>query len=220
MINKNLKAVIFDMDGLLIDSMAYWVKADHIFGKLFGIKVTEEMIKYFTGRSELENMKWIKEKFGLPNEIEDLLDKRRKETDKIYTHQCLPMPGAEELLKSVKKSALQSGLASGSPFYNIEMVMNRLNWREYFDKMVSADHVNHVGKPDPSIYLYTADLLGVHPENCVVFEDAENGIVAAKKAGMKCVAVPNKKWSFGDMSGADLIVDSLENPEVYKCLKI
>ena len=99
-------------------------------------------------------------------------------------------------------------------------MVERFGWQDHFDELVSPDHVGGVGKPDPRIYLHTADLLKVNPADCVVLEDAENGVVAAKKAGMKCIAVLDKRWSFGNFDMADLTVESLEDGRVYKFLKL
>ena len=101
-----------------------------------------------------------------------------------------------------------------------KIVVDRFIFSDHIDEIVSADHVGHIGKPDPIIFLHTAEKLGIKPEHCVVFEDAENGVTAAKRAGMKCVAVLDSRWSFGDFSQADLVVDSLEDQAVYKFLDL
>ncbi|MFA6486691.1 MAG: HAD family phosphatase [Candidatus Magasanikbacteria bacterium] len=218
--NKQFEAVIFDMDGILIDSMIHWINADLDFLKIHGIELTDEMIKYFSGRSETENMRWLKETFSLPHEIEHLLETRARTTDKIYSHHTNLMPGADALVKKIKTAGYKMAIASGAPLRQIQMAADRFGWNEYFDKIVSPDHIGHIGKPNPKIYSHTAELLGVKPENCVVFEDAENGVVAAKGAGMYCVAVPDERWSPGDFSGADMIVSSLGDQSIFDLLYI
>jgi len=208
------------MDGILIDSMLYWIEADVGFLQTHGIELTDEMIKYFSGRSERENMEWLKKTFSLPHGLEHLLETRARVTNRIYSHQTNLMPGAEQLIKKIKKSGIKQAIASGAPMRQIQLVADRFGWNEYFDEIVSPDHVGQVGKPDPTIYLHTANLLGVEPNKCVVFEDAENGVVAAKRAGMCCIAVPDKRWSPGDFSAADVAFQSLEDPAVIKYLGI
>jgi len=208
------------MDGILIDSMLYWIEADVRFLKIHGIELTDEMIKYFSGRSERENMEWIKRTFVLPYDIEHLIQTRCQVVDKIYSHQTNLMPGAEKLIKKIKASGVKQAIASGAPMRQIQLAVDRFGWSKYFDKIVSPDHVGQVGKPDPTIYLHTAKLLGVEPNKCVVFEDAENGVVAAKRAGMCCVAVPDKRWSPGDFSMADVAFKSLADPGIIKYLGI
>jgi len=217
---SNFKAVIFDMDGILVDSMLYWIEADIQFLKTHGIELTDEMIKYFSGRSERENMTWIKNTFSLPHEVEYLLETRYQATNKIYSHQTNLMPGVEKLVAAIKKSGAKLAIASGAPMRQIQLAVDRFGWDKYFDKIVSPDHIGEVGKPDPTIYLHTAKLLEIEPKHCVVFEDAENGVIAAKSAGMYCVAVPNERWSPGDFSRADMITKSLEDEQIYKLLDL
>lgn len=217
---KKFSAVIFDMDGILIDSMLYWIDADIEFLRSHGIDLTDEMIKYFSGRSERENMLWLKETFSLSHELEHLLETRAEITNRIYSHHTNLMPGADALIKKVKSADYRTAIASGAPMRQIMLAAQRFGWEPYFDQIVSPDHIGHVGKPNPKIYTHTAGLLGVAPERCVVFEDAENGVVAAKAAGMYCVAVPDKRWSPGDFSRADLIVPSLEDQRIFEILEI
>ncbi|MFA7654306.1 MAG: HAD family phosphatase [Candidatus Magasanikbacteria bacterium] len=217
---NKFKAAIFDMDGILIDSMLYWIEADIEFLKTHGIELTDDMIKYFSGRSERENMCWLKKEFSLSHEIEHLLETRRQVTDKIYSHHTNLMPGVENLISNIKKSGTKLAIASGAPMRQIQLAVNRFGWDKCFDKIVSPDHVDNIGKPDPAIYLHAAKLLGIEPNKCIVFEDAENGVVAAKRAGMYCVAIPDKRWSPGDFSQADLIAQSLEDERIYKLLDI
>ena len=99
----------------------------------------------------------------------------------------------------------------------INLIIDRFGWRENFDHLVSAEHVNNVGKPAPDIYLHTASLLSLDPSQCVVIEDSENGIKSAKAAGMCCIAVPNGN-NEDDCSLADIRVDSLEHSDLRKYL--
>ena len=214
------EAVIFDMDGLLIDSMWHWIVSDTQFFGGFGIKLTDEMIKYFSGRSETESMSWAKEKFGLKETVKELLEKRKEQVDKIYTHHTALMPGVEELLKKIKAAGVKRAIASGAPIYQIKIVADRFNWHDYFSHYISPEHVGNVGKPNPAVYLHAAKVLEVDPKRCVVFEDAENGVIAAKEAGMCCVAVPDARWSPGDFSRADLVVNSLEDEKIFKFLNV
>jgi len=214
------RAIIFDMDGLLIDSMKYWIDADTEFLGKYNIELTDDMIKYFSGRSEIENMEWMIENLNMKGTVDELLEERYSETDKIYTEKTNLMPGVNELITKIKNNNLRQAIASGSPNKHIKIVAERFDWKEYFDFFVSVNDVGSIGKPDPAVYLHTAEKLGINPENCIVFEDAENGVVSAKSAGMKCIAVPDKRWSPGDFSGADLIADSLEDERIFKFLNI
>ena len=130
------------------------------------------------------------------------------------------MPGAEAVLKKIKEKQLKLAIASGSPLYRIEKILDRFSWREYFQQLVSVEHVDDRGKPDPAVYSHTASLLQVSPSECVVIEDAQNGVEAALLAGMSCVAIPDARWSHGNLSAADVIVKSLEDEKLFKFLGI
>jgi len=216
----NFKAAIFDMDGLMIDSMIHWKDCDDGFYSPRGIVVDEKLINRLTGRSMRENLEWMKEVYNLKEDVEDLIQERIQQTDQIYTKLCSKMPGTDELIKILKENSFKQAVASGSSFSRIEIIIDRFGWRDYFEHLISADHVNDKSKPDPGIYLLTAEKLECKPEECVVFEDAENGVIAAKRAGMACIAVLDKRWSFGDFSEADLIVDSLEDKKVFEYLAL
>lgn len=216
---SNIKSVIFDMDGLLVDSMAHWLELDRYIFKECGLELTQDMIQHMTGRSEKENISWLKVEHGL-DLSEHYLGQRRTMVDDIYNNKTQPMPGVLNLLNRIAKSSYKQAIASGAPLRSVKTVVDRFGWQDNFSALVSAEDVGHVGKPDPSVFLYTAEKLGIDPKDCVVFEDAENGVVAAKRAGMKCIAVPDSRWSFGVFDEADLVVDSLENEEIYKFLSL
>jgi len=208
------------MDGLLVDSMIHWLEMDKKWFTKRDIPLTPDIIKQFTGKSIYENMNYLKDEFNLTEAVEELVDGRRGWEHHIYGVQTQMMPGADNLLRTVKSRQIKQAIASGAPLTSIEIVVDRFGWRDLFNELISADHVRHVGKPDPAIFLHTAEKLGIGPKDCVVFEDAENGVVAARCAGMKCVAVPDERWSFGDFSQADLIVDSLEDTRVFDYLDL
>ncbi len=214
---KRFKAVIFDMDGVLIDSEQYWGAAEEGFLKKYNMATTPEMTILFTGRSEIQNVSWLKEKFNLPGTVEELIIERRSFTDKIYKDSIKPLPLVENLLSKISVIYPQA-IASGARHELINEVVDKFNWRNYFKQLISSDDVGHIGKPDPFIYLHAAKTLGVSPEDCLVFEDAQNGVVSAKKAGMSCIALVNQQWTRGDYSLADLQIDSFGDERINKFL--
>jgi len=113
---------------------------------------------------------------------------------------------------------VRQAIATGAPKLAADKLVNRFGCQDYFEKIVSVECTGLPGKPDPGVFLHAAKVLVVEPEHCVVFEDAQNGVLAAKAAGMRCIAVPDARWSFGDFSQADLIVDSLADERVMKFL--
>ncbi len=214
------KALIYDMDGLLVDSMIYWLEMDREFFAERGWDMTEDLVRIMTGKSEKENTLILKQTFGGDEEIDKMVLARREKINIIYKEKTMAMPGVITLIKKTKEKGLKQAVASGAPEHTIKITVDRFGWADHFDELFSVEHVEHKGKPEPDVFLHTAKKLGVKPEECVVLEDAENGVVAAKRAGMACIAVPDDRWSFGDFSSADLIVDSLESEEVYRFLGI
>ncbi len=203
------EAVIFDMDGVLINSELYWDEEDKCFFGKRGVSFDDATKAKMKGKSMRENMQWVRTQFGFSESVEELCRERVNVTDNIYTQKSGIMPGVEPFLQLLRSHGVKTAIASGSFLYRIETIVDRFNWKQYFDTLVSSDHVQQVGKPDPAIYMYTSQKLGVEPSKCVVIEDSVNGVWAAKRAGMSCVAVPDPRWSYGDFSDADLIVSTL-----------
>lgn len=216
----NYEAVIFDMDGVLINSELYWDEEDKFFFGKRGISFDHKMKSYMTGRSMREIMEWVRERYGFKETVEELCRERVNLTDSIYTQKAGIMPGVEPLLRLLKSCNVKMAIASGSFLYRIETIVDRFGWKDFFSALISTDHVNYVGKPDPAIYSYTGKQLGIAPERCVVIEDSVNGVWAAKRAGMKCVAAPDARWSFGDFSDADIIVDTLTDKKLLDFIGI
>ena len=214
------KAVIFDMDGVIIDSEFYWAKAEMGFLDKYNIKLSRELTAKMTGQSSKENALFLRNHFGLTDSVEQILEGHLEATEPIYRYQAGPMPGASELFPKIKAAGIKLAIASGSTLDRIKTITQRFNWDQYFDAIVSTDQVNYVGKPDPAIYNHTVKVLGLLPKECVVIEDSVNGLRSAHGAGMQCVAVPDPRWSFGDFSKADLMIKSLEDRNLFEFLGI
>jgi HAD superfamily hydrolase (TIGR01509 family) len=211
------QAIIYDLDGTLIDSERHWEQANRIFFGKRSAEVTPEMIRYMTGRSTWEALAYFKASYGWSEEVADLRDELLAMTEDIYLRKAAAMPGASEIIAWTRGRFPKQAIASGSGTRRIETVVDRLRWRNSFDALVSSEHVGHRGKPDPAIFLFAADKLGAAPENCIVIEDSENGVAAAVAAGMRCVAVLYEN-SAGNYSRADLVVRSLVDPRLTRFL--
>lgn len=183
-------AVIFDMDGLLIDSEPLWQQAGSEMLQQFGVTLTEEEYNLTTG---LRTPEWVdywfthftidkKEAVAAAKMVE------QNALDKIKQH-GIAMPGVEYIMQFFKENKFQIGLASSSPMRLIEAVVEKLNIRPYLNAITSAEHLPY-GKPHPHVFLNCAELLTVPPTVCICFEDSFNGMIAAKAARMKCVVVP------------------------------
>ena len=134
-------------------------------------------------------------------------DYRRRVADNIR-----PLPGAIELIKSLQEQGIKSAIASSAPLENIEIIIRGLHIEDCFQTIVCGTEVAE-GKPSPQIFLLAAEKLGVPAGNCVVIEDAIAGVAAAKRAGMKCVAVTNSHPR-NSLKKADLIVGTLESVSI------
>ena len=217
-----VKAVIFDMDGVMIDSEPIQSKAFAEVLKQYKKEpqYNEEGIVQTVGIRSRDNWERLKAKYNIDEETNILIEKRRQIYQKLLKSEIKPMPGLINFLKLLKKHNLKIAVASSSNIKHIMLVLSSLNIAYYFDVIVSGESVKK-GKPYPDIFLETAVQLKITPVECLVLEDAELGVLAGKKAGMKVIAVPNKFTKKHDFSKADLIVDSLEkiNWSIIKNLK-
>ncbi len=189
---KQFKAIIFDMDGLLIDSEPYWKIAEkHVFGS-YGLALTDDLLRQVMGFRLSEVVQHWYNYQPWPD-----ADFKATETLILQTVKSLiinhadAMPGVIKVLEQGKTSGMKMAIASSSSMVLIEAVAEKLKIRPYFDVVWSAEFEPY-GKPHPGIFLTTAKKLGVEPGECMVFEDSINGVLAAKAARMYCVAVPEE----------------------------
>lgn len=185
-----IKAIIFDMDGLLVDSEPYWKIAEKIcFGKL-GLTLTDELLRQVMGfrLNEVVEHWYNYQPWGEKN-FEAVEADVLETVKQLIIENANALPGVIQTLELCKANGYQIALASSSAMSLINVVVDKLNIRQYFDLLVSAENEPY-GKPHPSVFLTTSNQLNVLPTECLVFEDSVNGMVAAKAARMKCIVVP------------------------------
>ena len=210
----NIRAVIFDMDGLMIDSEPFHCQAfDKVFRE-FGRELTEEENLKYVGIADKDATKDMIERFKLPISAEDLANRKQKAYLE-YLQEIVAQPGLQELLESLQNAGYKKAIASSSMLSEIEAVMNALTIRQYFETYCSAQQVEH-GKPAPDVFLFAAEQLGIPAEQCLVLEDAPSGIMAARAAGMLSIAIPSRETMEKDFSGATVRLASLS--EVFEYL--
>lgn len=187
---NEIKAVIFDMDGLLVDSEPWWrVAESNIFGKL-SVSPTEEDFERMMGNRIQEVITNWHAKHPWPDfSLEKTMNEIVDEVGRLVTENAALMPGVIEALEFFKTKNIPVALASSSPLRLINRLITNYKIDHYFVVVRSAEFEQR-GKPHPDVFLTTAKALNVAPENCLVFEDSHNGVLAAKAAGMMCVAVP------------------------------
>lgn len=204
------KAVIFDMDGLLIDSEPYWKIAEKkIFGEL-GLQLDDALLRQVMGFRLSEVVKhWYNyQPWSNPDFTKTEEDVLNCVMELIANH-AQTLPGVQTLLSYLHEQKIPMAIASSSAMRLIEAVVDKLNIRHYFQLLWSAEYESY-GKPHPGIFITTAQKLGVEPTQCLVFEDSVNGVIAAKAARMMCIAVPEEAtFVDGRFAIADLKVTSL-----------
>ena len=184
----NIKAVIFDLDGSLVDSMWIWKQIDIDYLGRFGHELPETLQSEIEGMSFYETAIYMKKRFNIPQEIEEMIaDWNQMAWDK-YEKEVFLKPGVAEFLKECQKRDIKLGIASSNSRELVENVIRSRGLQDVFGYiMTGSDDVK--GKPAPDIYLRAAEGLGVKPEFCLVFEDIVQGILAGKSAGMRVCAV-------------------------------
>ena len=185
---KGKKAVIFDLDGTLIDSMSMWDDINVEYLGKFGLTVPENLQREISGMSFTECAIYFKEKFHLPDSIEEIKEVWNEMAMYKYTHEVPLKTGVLEFLKELKQRGIKTGIATSNSIELVEAVLDSLQIAKYFDEVHTSCEVQK-GKPAPDIYLFVAKCLFVAPEQCLVFEDVPEGIIAGKRAGMQVCAV-------------------------------
>lgn len=208
-----IKAAIFDMDGLLIDSDPLWLEAEAAALKKCNIDLTRERYQPTMGLRIDEVVEyWVhKAPWGDSPSKEEVNDDIWRNIIALTREKGVAKEGVGEVLKFLKKKNIKLALASSSLMKFIDVVVDRLEIRDYFELIYSAEHEKY-GKPHPGVYITTADKLGVAPIQCIAFEDSFNGMLSAKSAKMKCVAVPEPGIKESEkLSITDVVLNSLRD---------
>ena len=192
----NIKAFIFDLDGTLIDSMHVWDQVDIDFLQRRGKKVPKDLFSNLpAGDGLLAIAIYFKQRFNLPDDVDDILDEWNSMVLDFYSSLDL-IDGAEQLLQKLARRGLKLGIGTSNSEVLTEAVINYNNIRDNFQSVVTGCKIKR-GKPFPDIYLTVAKELDIAPQHCLVLEDTIHGVQAAKNAGMKVIAIYND-YSKGD----------------------
>ena len=203
------------MDGVIIDSEPLHFESDRMVMREFGVELTDEELNRFVGVANPQMWVELKDKYSINITIEELLERQHASKLKLLEERELEtISGIDELISDLQKKGIAIALASSSSREFIELVLKKLGITECFQVIVSGDEVEK-GKPEPDIFLKAAELLKVSPENCIVLEDSQHGVNAAKKAGMKCIGFINPNSGNQDLSKADKVVSTLVGLEYY-----
>jgi len=210
-------AVIWDMDGVLVDSTKnIWDSFNKLL-KPHGIQFSDEDIKKYLGRSLRDQIASWKERWDINLEVEKFskeageaeLEVMEKKADKNLL----------KLLNELKKNKVPMGVGTSSLRWRAEKILDLLEIKDYFSVLVTAEDVtNH--KPNPDIFLKVGEKLGVKPENCVVIEDAASGIEAAKRGNMKAIGYLTKYHKKSELEKADLVIENFSDISLSKIHKM
>ena len=213
---KDKKAVLFDLDGTLVDSMWVWAQIDIDYLGARGLAVPEDLQKEVEGMGFTEVAVYFKERFQIPDSIETIKQTWQDMAMEQYSSKIPLKPGVEHFLPYLKERGIKMAVASSNDLKLIEACLKGHKIEQYFDAVITACEVKK-GKPAPDVYLEAAARLAVNPADCLVFEDIVAGIMAGKSAGMQVCAVedvysiPQKKEkkTYADyyITGYDQVID-------------
>ena len=184
----NIKAVIFDLDGTLIDSMWLWKSIDIEYLKRYNIELPHTLQDEIEGMSFTETALYFKERFNLDEDIDEIKSVWNEMAWEYYMNKVTLKDDVVHLLTYLKENNIKLGIATSNSKELVSVIVKRFNLHEFFDTVRTSCEVDK-GKPAPDIYLKVAEDLEVDPINCIVFEDVLNGIHGGKNAGMRVCGI-------------------------------
>jgi HAD superfamily hydrolase (TIGR01509 family) len=206
-VSSSIQAVVFDMDGVIVDSESYSMRALVDVLREHGIEPTEDERQRSYGRRVTDDFRDFFARYGVAADLDVAVARKRARYFELAAGNLAPFPGAMALIARVRRSGRRLALASSGDRAKVAFSMNALALDGAFEVVVTGDEIAR-GKPDPEIYLTAATRLGVAPAACVAIEDAPHGVEAARRAGMRCIAVTNSV-AREQLANADLVVASL-----------
>jgi HAD superfamily hydrolase (TIGR01509 family) len=205
-----IEAIVFDLDGILIDSEHVWDEVRQELADERGGRWNENASRDMMGMSSLEWSRYMRDVVGLSEEPEEISAEVVRRLEDRYRRELPLIPGAEQAVQRLA-ARWPLALASSSNRELIDLVLESSGLGRYFEASVSSEEVAR-GKPAPDVFLEAARRLGVGPTSCAAVEDSENGILAAKAAGMRTIAIPNPHYPPHEdaLAAADVVIASIE----------
>ncbi len=210
---SKIKAVIYDVDDLMVDSYALHVEASEKALERYGHRfdeLPEELRSHFVGRRVIDNLKDTVAYLKLDVDPEVMYQERLALFHRLVREKLEARPGLQESMTLFRRHNLRLAIASSGAGEYLDAVLEKFNLAGYFEVIISGGDVQK-GKPDPETYLVAVQKLGLTPAECLVLEDAKNGVESAKAAGCKCIAIRNPNTPVQDHSGADKVLNSLSD---------
>jgi HAD superfamily hydrolase (TIGR01509 family) len=212
-----IKTVIFDMDGVIVDTEPVHHFAYNQLFKQLQIEISPELYASFTGNSTKNIFEKLKAEFDLTQDVETLVNLKRELFNEAFDHKedLFLLEGVEHLIQELHSHGMQLILASSSATVTINRIFNRFNLFRYFSHIVSGEDFPK-SKPHPAIFLKAVELAKVPADQCIVIEDSTNGILAAKAAGIYCVGYDSVNSKMQDYSAADQIITNFRELNYQK----
>jgi HAD superfamily hydrolase (TIGR01509 family) len=219
---KNIEAVLFDLDGTLVDSMWMWRTIDIEYLARFGIEMPSNLQEEIAGISVTQTAVYFQKAFGITDSVGKIISDWDAMARQKYKEEVPLKPGTLAFLKDLKEKNIPCAIATSNSRTLTEEVLQSHKIKPFFKEIITGEDI-HKGKPDPDVYLECARCLGISPEKCLVFEDIPYGILAGKRAGMKVCAI-EEDYAKEDVNEvralADYYICSYEDilNNTYECL--
>ena len=215
-----VRAILLDMDGVLIDSERHWHSIEGAWLRSVIPGWIDEYQKDCVGLSMSGLYDMLRLKHRLSMTFPDFRQAYIELAGAIYQERAELMPNCREFLEAARSSGVTLAVVSSSPKEWIRIIVDRFHIADYFSRLVSADDVGGVGKPDPAVYLHAASELTVAPADCVAIEDSENGVLSAVRAGMQCVGFRNGLNDAYNLDRAHQIINGFSEAALLRVMEI
>lgn len=206
---KNNFAVIFDMDGVIVDNYLFHKKAWKNFCDKYKLDFEKAFRSKVFGGTNRDHLETFFERSLSSEEVFMYETEKESMYRDLYRSHIQSVPGLKDFLKELLNLNIPIALATSSPAVNVKFVLSSVNLTAFFKVILDASHVT-MGKPDPEIYMKSSALLNMPPENCIVFEDSKNGITAAQAAGMKVVALTTTHPA-DELPEVDMVIENFKD---------
>lgn len=204
-----IKALVFDLDGVIIDSECINTELTLQVLRDVGVKSDSDEISKFIGMQNEKMWKILIDRHEIKESVEQLMTRQKIYIQERFLNGELePIDGVTDLLELAKGKKINIALATSAPRDYAEYILNKIKAAEYFDVLLTSDEITK-SKPNPEVYITAAEALGLKPEECIAIEDSTAGIQAAKSAGMKCIGYKNPNSGNQDTTKADYVVTSI-----------
>ncbi|GGC91956.1 ABC transporter ATP-binding protein [Flavobacterium lutivivi] len=216
-----IQTVIFDMDGVIVDTEPVHHYAYNQHFKQLNIEVSADMYAAFTGKSTKNIYTQLKETFDLKEDVQTLVEAKRKLFNEAFDSKkdLYLLDGVEELIKDLYNNGMQLVVASSSANETINKVFKRFDLDKYFKHKVSGEDFPK-SKPDPAIFLQAAKIAQTSTENCIIIEDSTNGIKGANAAGIFCIGYKSFHSKGQDYTTANMVISSFDELSFEKIIKL